>query len=119
VLGPGVRCLDFDTWDRAVFGLPLPLARFSRSLSVMEVYFAPETEKKLKDLAAQNGCGTAGELVRDVVEKYFDELALTREMLDGRYDDLKSGRVKPISGDEVETYFREKSAVTRSSQPCS
>jgi len=40
-------------------------------------------------------------------------------MLDGRYDDLKSGRVKPISGDEVETYFREKSAVTRSSQPCS
>jgi len=82
----------------------------------MEVHFAPETEKKLKDLAAQAGCGTADELVRDVVEGYFDELAQTREMLGSRYDDLKSGRVKPIPGDEVEAYFREKSATARRSQ---
>ena len=27
----------------------------------------------------------------------FDELAQTREMLNSRYDDLKSGRVKPIA----------------------
>ena len=32
-------------------------------------------------------------------------------MLNSRYDDLKSGRVKPIAGDEVEAYFREKSAA--------
>jgi hypothetical protein len=38
-------------------------------------------------------------------------------MLDSRYDDLKSGRVKPIPGDEVEAYFREKSATARGSQP--
>jgi hypothetical protein len=38
-------------------------------------------------------------------------------MLNSRYDDLKSGRVKPISGDEVESYFREKSAAARRSQP--
>jgi hypothetical protein len=31
---------------------------------------------------------------------YFDELARTREMLDSRYDDLRSGRVKPIDGEE-------------------
>jgi len=55
--------------------------------------------------------------VQDVVEGYFDELAQTREMLNSRYDDLKSGRVKPISGDEVESYFREKSAAARRSQP--
>ena len=30
----------------------------------------------------------------------FDELAQTREMLNSRYDDLKSGRVKPIDGEE-------------------
>ena len=30
-------------------------------------------------------------------------------MLDRRYDELKSGRVKPISGDEVIAHFREKS----------
>ena len=83
----------------------------------MEVHFAPETEKKLKDLAAQSGRGTADELVQDVVEGYFVELAQTREMLNSRYDDLKSGRVKPIPGDEVAAYFREKSAAARRSQP--
>jgi predicted DNA-binding protein len=76
----------------------------------MEVHFTPETEKKLSDLAAQNGRATADELVRDVVEGYFEELAQTRTMLDSRYDDLKSGKVELISGDEVEAYFREKSA---------
>jgi hypothetical protein len=30
---------------------------------------------------------------------YFDELARIRQMLDGRYDDLKSGRVRPIEGE--------------------
>ena len=82
----------------------------------MEVHFPPETEKKLHDLAVQTGRGTAGELVRDVVEGYFGELAQTREMLSSRYDDLKSGRLKPIPGNEVEAWFREKSAAARRSQ---
>jgi len=83
----------------------------------MEVHFHPETEKKLRDLAAQSGRGTPDEIVQDVVEGYFDELAHAREMLNSRYDDLKSGRVKPIPGDEVEAYFREKSAAARRSPP--
>jgi hypothetical protein len=66
----------------------------------MEVHFAPDVEKKLIDLAAQSGRGSADALVQDVVEGYFDELAKTRAMLDSRYDDLKSGRVKPIDGEE-------------------
>ena len=82
----------------------------------MEVHFAPETEQKLKDLAAQNGRGSADELVQDVVEGYIEELAQTREMLDSRYDDLKSGRVKPIPGEEIEAYFRKKSAAARRSR---
>jgi predicted DNA-binding protein len=85
----------------------------------MEVHFAPETEKKLKDFAAQSGRKTADELVQDVIEGYFDELAQTRTMLNSRYDDLKSGTVKPISGDEVEAYFRDKSTAARRSQPSS
>ena len=32
---------------------------------------------------------------------YVPQLAGTREMLDSRYDDLKSGRVKPVSRDEL------------------
>jgi predicted DNA-binding protein len=83
----------------------------------MDVLFTSETEKKLQDLAAQSGRATADELVRDVVEGYILELAQTREMLNSRYDDLKSGRVKPIPGDEVEAHFREKSAAARRSHP--
>jgi predicted DNA-binding protein len=83
----------------------------------MEIHFAPETEKKLHDLAAQSGRKTAAELVQDVIEGYFEELAQTRTMLNGRYDDLKSGSVKPIPSEEVEAYFRDKSAAARRSQP--
>ena len=82
----------------------------------MEVHFTPETEKKLKDLSAQSGRGT-DDLLEDAMAGYADELLQTRGMLNSRYDDLTSGRVKPVPGDEVETYFREKSAVARRSKP--
>lgn len=82
----------------------------------MEVHFTPETEKKLKDISAQSGRGT-DDLVEDAMAAYVDELLQTRDMLNSRYDDLKSGRVKPIPGDEVEAYFREKSAAARRSPP--
>ena len=36
-----------------------------------------------------------------------DELAVTREMPNSRYDDIKSGKVKLIPGDEVEAHFLE------------
>jgi hypothetical protein len=78
----------------------------------MEVNFTSETEKKLKDLAAQSGRGT-DELVEDATAAYVEELLQTREMLNSRYDDLKSGRVNPISRDEVITHFRRKSDTAR------
>jgi hypothetical protein len=83
----------------------------------MEVHFTAETEQRLKDIALQSGSGTADKFVKDVVEGYVDELAQAGEMLNSRYDDLKSGRVTPIPGDEVEAYFRDKSAVARRLQP--
>jgi hypothetical protein len=78
----------------------------------MEVHLTPETEKKLKDLSEQSGRGT-DDLVEDAMVGYFDEVLHVREMLDSRYDDLKSGRVKPIPVDEVEAHFRDKSAAAR------
>lgn len=78
----------------------------------MEVHFTPETEKKLKHLAAQSGRGT-DDLVEDALAGYFAEVLQVREMLNSRYHDLKSGKVKPIPGDKVEAYFREKSAAVR------
>ena len=65
----------------------------------MEVHFTPDLQAKLDKLATETGRPT-GELVEDVVAGYFDELAQTREMLNRRYDDLKSGRVKPLDGEE-------------------
>ncbi len=78
----------------------------------MEVHFTPEVEKKLNDLAAQSGRGT-DELLQDALAGYLEELVQTRELLNSRYDDLKSGKVKPVPGDEVEAYFRERSAAAR------
>jgi len=69
-----------------------------RNLKAMEVHFAPELQAKIDQLATETGRPT-NELVEDVVAGYFDELAQTREMLNSRYDDLKSGRVKPIDGE--------------------
>ena len=79
----------------------------------MEVQLTPDVEKKLNEIAVQSGRGTAAALVQDVVEGYFEELAQTRQMLDGRYDDIKSGRVKLIPGDEVFARLREKSEARR------
>jgi predicted transcriptional regulator len=82
----------------------------------MEVHFTPETEKKLRELAAQSGRRT-DDLIEDAMAGYVDELIQAREMLDRRYDDLKTGKVQPIPGDEVEAHFREKSAAVRRSRP--
>jgi predicted DNA-binding protein len=67
----------------------------------MEVHFNPDTESRLNELAAQSG-RSAAELVEDALAGYLEEVAEMREMLDSRYDDIKSGRVKPIDG---ETFF--------------
>ena len=79
----------------------------------MEVHFNPDLQAKLDELATETGRPT-DELVEDAVLGYFNELARTRETLNSRYDDLKSGRVKPIPGDEVIARLREKSATRRS-----
>jgi predicted DNA-binding protein len=82
----------------------------------MEVNFSPETEKKLNTLAVQSGRETADELVRDIIEEYFGDLAQAREVLDGRYDDLESGKIKLVPGDEVVARLRAKSALYRASR---
>src|SRR5579862_8543946 len=46
----------------------------------------------LNELATPSGRGPA-ELLRDALAGYFEELAQTREMLNSRYDDLKSARM--------------------------
>lgn len=78
----------------------------------MEVQFEPNVQAKLEQMARESG-RAAVELVKDAVAEYVDDLAGTREMLDGRYDDIKSGKVKLLSGDMVFARLREKSDARR------
>jgi hypothetical protein len=64
----------------------------------MEVHFAPELQAKIDQWVTETG-RPVEELIEDALAGYVAELEQTREMLDGRYDDLKSGRVKPIDGE--------------------
>jgi len=64
----------------------------------MGVHLTPELEAKLAEMAAQTGRAT-DELVRDAMVGYFEELAQVRDMLDRRYDEFKSGKVKLVDGE--------------------
>jgi hypothetical protein len=67
-------------------------------LEAMEVHFAPELQARIDQLLTETGY-SPDQLVADAMAGYVAELAETRQMLDSRYDDLKSGRVKPIDGE--------------------
>lgn len=60
----------------------------------------PDIQAKLGQWATDTG-RPAEELIEDVMAGYLEELSQMRETLDSRYDDIKSGRVKLIPGDEV------------------
>jgi predicted transcriptional regulator len=80
----------------------------------MEVHLTPDAQAKLDQMARDTGRSST-DLVEDAVVGLFDELARTREMLDRRYDDLESGRVKPIDGEEAYRQLMEKTAQRRRS----
>jgi len=78
----------------------------------MEVHFSPDVQAKLEQMARDTG-RRSDQLVENVVTDFFDDIAFTRETLDRRYDDLESGRITPIPGDEVFARLRAKSAARR------
>ena len=79
----------------------------------MEVHVTAETAKKLNELAVSSG-RAAADIVEDALAGYLQEVAAVRQMLDTRYDDLASGRVTPMDGDEAFKRLREKSEARRS-----
>jgi predicted transcriptional regulator len=64
----------------------------------MEVHLKPETQSRLDELASKCGRST-DDLVEDAMAAYLSEVTEVRSALDGRYDDIQSGRVKPIDGE--------------------
>lgn len=65
----------------------------------MVVHLKPETESRLQQLVATTGRAPE-DLVEDAMAGYLAELSSVGKMLDARYDDIKSGRVAPIDGEE-------------------
>ena len=80
----------------------------------MVVHLKPETESRLQELAATTG-RAPDELVEDAMAAYLAELSQVRSMLDGRYDDIKSGRVQPVDGEEAFGRLPQRSKDRRSS----
>ena len=78
----------------------------------MEVHLRPEIESRLQELATKTG-RAPDDLIEDAMAGYLQELSQVREMLDSRYDDLKSGRVKPLDGEEAFAKRRRKSDQRR------
>jgi hypothetical protein len=66
----------------------------------MEMHLKPDVQAKLERMARESG-------------RPSHELAHTREMLDRRFDDLESGRVKPIDGEEAYRRLMEKTEAQR------
>jgi len=73
----------------------------------MEVRLTPDLEAKLNQLSADR-TREKRELVQDAMTGYLAELSQLRDTLDSRYDGIKSGRVKPINGEEVFSRLRQK-----------
>ena len=81
----------------------------------MEVQVTPETAEKLKNLAETSGRAPS-QIVEDALAGYLEEVASVRKTLDSRYDELMSGRVKLIDGEEAFRRLREKSERRRSDE---
>ena len=78
----------------------------------MVVKLKPETESRLQQLAATTGREPA-ELVEDAMAGYLAELSELRTSLDSRYDEIKSGSVKPLSGEEAFENLRRNTEARR------
>jgi predicted transcriptional regulator len=92
--------------------IALTVPRRVSKLTAMVVHLKPETESRLQELAATTGRAPE-DLVEDAMSGYLAELTEVRKMLDGRYDDIKSGRVAPIDGEEAFARLRQMSQDRR------
>ncbi len=82
----------------------------------MEVDSKPEVQAKLDQMAREAGRQPA-EVIEDAIIGLYDELAYTRETLDRRYDEMESGKVQGIDGEEAYRRLMEKTQAQRQRRP--
>lgn len=66
----------------------------------MEIQLPPEDHARLADIAQKTG-RPESEIVRDVMGTYLDGMDEVRELLDGRLEDIESGRVRPVTAEQL------------------
>lgn len=91
----------------------MTLAIRPHTLNNMDVHFDnPNLEAKINQWTTETG-HSADELVEDALAAYLSELAEVREMLNSRYDDIESGRVKLIDGEEARARLKARTEAQR------
>jgi hypothetical protein len=78
----------------------------------MEVHLSPDAQAKLEEFTRQYG-GTSDDTISNAVNAYFDRMAFAREKLERRYDDLESGAVQLIDGEDAYRRLMEKTEAGR------
>ena len=78
----------------------------------MNMHFTPYVQAGLDELARDTGCSPET-LVNDMLTERLSEQAEIRQTLDRRFDDIESGRVALIPGDQVRARMRERSEAHR------
>ena len=78
----------------------------------MELRLEPGLAAKVERWSAETG-RPAGEVVEDAIVAYFSELDELRRTLDTRYDDVASGSVRPVDGEEAYRLLKERAETRR------
>lgn len=80
----------------------------------MEVHLSPEAQAKLDEFTRRHG-RSSDDTISNAVNAYLDRLTDARETLARRYDDLESGAVQLIDGEDFFESLRlmEKTEVRR------
>jgi hypothetical protein len=81
----------------------------------MEVHFAPDLQATIDQLVLETG-RPADKLLEDAMAGYISELSQIRTMLDSRYDDIKTGRVRLIDSEEAFTRLMAATEAQRTRQ---
>jgi hypothetical protein len=78
----------------------------------MEVHLTADLQAKVNRWVADTGHPT-DELFAEALTGHFAALSGVRELLDSRYDDIESGKVQPIDGEEAYALLKAEFAARR------
>ena len=75
----------------------------------------PDLQAQIDRWVSETG-RSADELFLDAMAGYFDELAKVRQTIDRRYDEIESGKVTLIDGEEVRREMKARTQAQRDSR---